>query len=92
MAWGPVVTWFWKLREPCLSQTPEGPSYQNSGGDNSQNTRPELLGGLVSARTPSARAHRSPSSDSWTCADASADKRSSDSWDVGLGLCVRVQQ
>ncbi|KAB1262142.1 ADP-ribosylation factor GTPase-activating protein 1 [Camelus dromedarius] len=66
---------------PLILILPEGQSYQNSGGDNSQNTIDQSFWEAFGTTDP-AKAHRSPSSDSWTCADASADKRSSDSWDV----------
>lgn len=70
------------LRGPSLSRPPEGQSHQNSVGDHSQSSPfdPGFWEAFGSADP--AKAHRSPSSDSWTCADASADRRSSDSWDV----------
>lgn len=53
---------------------PDGQGYQSSAVDQS-------FWETFGSNDP-AKAHRSPSSDSWTCADASAEKRSSDSWDV----------
>uniref|UniRef100_A0A8C2P2K0 Arf-GAP domain-containing protein n=1 Tax=Capra hircus TaxID=9925 RepID=A0A8C2P2K0_CAPHI len=79
--WRDVTTFFSGRAEDSSDRPPEGPSYQNSGGDNSQNTLDQSFWEAFGSADP-ARAHRSPSSDSWTCADASADKRSSDSWDV----------
>ncbi|XP_055400461.1 ADP-ribosylation factor GTPase-activating protein 1 isoform X7 [Bubalus kerabau] len=79
--WRDVTTFFSGRAEGSSDRPPEGPSYQNSGGDNSQNTLDQSFWESFGSTDP-ARAHRSPSSDSWTCADASADKRSSDSWDV----------
>lgn len=68
--------------EDSSDRPPEGQSHQNSGGDHSQSSPfdPGFWEAFGSADP--AKAHRSPSSDSWTCADASADRRSSDSWDV----------
>lgn len=56
-------------------------SSQNSGGDGAQGTALDqsFWETFGSPEPPKAK---SPSSDSWTCADASAEKRSSDSWDV----------
>lgn len=67
---------------PSLSpRPPEGQSCRSSGGDNPQNAVDQSFWETFGSADP-ARGHRSPSSDSWTCADASAEKRSSDSWDV----------
>ncbi|XP_072800673.1 ADP-ribosylation factor GTPase-activating protein 1 isoform X4 [Vicugna pacos] len=79
--WRDVTTFFSGKVEDASDRLPEGQSYQNSGGDNSQNTIDQSFWEAFGTADP-AKAHRSPSSDSWTCADASADKRSSDSWDV----------
>ncbi|XP_032317459.1 ADP-ribosylation factor GTPase-activating protein 1 isoform X7 [Camelus ferus] len=79
--WRDVTTFFSGKVEDTSDRLPEGQSYQNSGGDNSQNTIDQSFWEAFGTADP-AKAHRSPSSDSWTCADASADKRSSDSWDV----------
>nr|XP_008251647.1 ADP-ribosylation factor GTPase-activating protein 1 isoform X4 [Oryctolagus cuniculus] len=56
-------------------------SSQNSGGDSAQGSALDqsFWETFGSPEPPKAK---SPSSDSWTCADASAEKRSSDSWDV----------
>lgn len=60
----------------------EGQSYQNSGGDHALNRTVDQSFWETFGSAESTKGHRSPSSDSWTCADASAEKRSSDSWDV----------
>lgn len=70
------------FRAPLFLRPLEDQSYQNSGGDNSQNSAIDQSFWETFGSTDPAKAHRSPSSDSWTCADALAEKRSSDSWDV----------
>lgn len=60
----------------------EGQSYQNSGGDHALNRTVDQSFWETFGSAESTKGHRSPSSDSWTCADTSAEKRSSDSWDV----------
>ncbi|KAM8775810.1 ADP-ribosylation factor GTPase-activating protein 1 isoform 1-T1 [Rhynchonycteris naso] len=80
--WRDVTTFFSGRAEDPLDRPPEGQSYQNSGGDNSQNSAIDPSFWETFGGSDPAQAHRSPSSDSWTCADASAEKRSSDSWDV----------
>uniref|UniRef100_A0A8C5VMH2 ADP-ribosylation factor GTPase-activating protein 1 n=1 Tax=Microcebus murinus TaxID=30608 RepID=A0A8C5VMH2_MICMU len=61
---------------------PEGHGYQSSGGDNSQSsTIDQSFWESFGSAEPS-KARKSPSSDSWTCADTSAERRSSDSWEV----------
>ncbi|XP_035865914.1 ADP-ribosylation factor GTPase-activating protein 1 isoform X2 [Phyllostomus discolor] len=72
--WRDVTTFFSGREEDPPDRPLEGQSYQNSAVDRSFW---ETFG-----NADPAKAHRSPSSDSWTCADASAEKRSSDSWDV----------
>ncbi|XP_048205697.1 ADP-ribosylation factor GTPase-activating protein 1 isoform X3 [Perognathus longimembris pacificus] len=79
--WRDVTTFFSGKAEDPLDRPPEGQSYQNSGGDNLQNSALdqsfwETFGNAEPAKT------KSPSSESWTCADASTGRRSSDSWDV----------
>lgn len=66
--WGPLQ------QLPLSPRPPDGQSYQNSTIDQS-------FWEAFGSADPR-KAHRSPSSDSWTCADASAEKRSSDSWDM----------
>ncbi|XP_070342358.1 ADP-ribosylation factor GTPase-activating protein 1 isoform X12 [Equus asinus] len=80
--WRDVTTFFSGRAEDPSDRPPEGQSYQNSGGDNCQNSSIDQSFWETFGSADPSRAHRSPSSDSWTCADASAEKRSSDSWDV----------
>ncbi|XP_036179489.1 ADP-ribosylation factor GTPase-activating protein 1 isoform X8 [Myotis myotis] len=80
--WRDVTTFFSGRAEDPADRPLEDQSYQNSGGDNSQNSTVDQSFWEAFGSTDPAKAHRSPSSDSWTCADASAEKRSSDSWDV----------
>ncbi|VFV43668.1 adp-ribosylation factor [Lynx pardinus] len=79
--WRDVTTFFSGRTEDPSDRPPEGQSYRSGGGDNPQNTVDQSFWETFGSADP-ARGHRSPSSDSWTCADASAEKRSSDSWDV----------
>ncbi|KAM5218550.1 ADP-ribosylation factor GTPase-activating protein 1 isoform 9-T9 [Hipposideros larvatus] len=72
--WRDVTTFFSGKADGSSDRLPEGQGYQSSSVDQSFW---ETFG-----NADPAKAHRSPSSDSWTCADASAEKRSSDSWDV----------
>lgn len=72
--WRDVTTFFSGRAEDPADRPLEGQSRQNSGGDQS-------FWETFGSADPT-KGHRSPSSDSWTCADASAEKRSSDSWDV----------
>ncbi|XP_036862373.1 ADP-ribosylation factor GTPase-activating protein 1 isoform X3 [Manis javanica] len=71
--WRDVTTLF-SGRAEDSDRPPDGQSYQNSTIDQS-------FWEAFGSADPR-KAHRSPSSDSWTCADASAEKRSSDSWDM----------
>ncbi|KAL6031809.1 hypothetical protein STEG23_030785 [Scotinomys teguina] len=79
--WRDVTTFFSGKAEDTSERPLEGHSYQNSSGDNSQNSTIEqsFWETFGSAEPPKAK---SPSSDSWTYADASTGRRSSDSWDV----------
>ncbi|XP_028629849.1 ADP-ribosylation factor GTPase-activating protein 1 isoform X2 [Grammomys surdaster] len=86
--WRDVTTFFSGKAEDTSDRPLEGHSYQNSSGDNSQNSNIDqsFWETFGSAEPPKAK---SPSSDSWTCADASTGRRSSDSWDVwGSGCSV----
>ncbi|ELV11336.1 ADP-ribosylation factor GTPase-activating protein 1 [Tupaia chinensis] len=64
------------------SRPPEGHSYQNSSGDGFQSSTIDQSFWETFGSTEPPKARRSPSSDSWTCADASTDRRSSGSWEV----------
>lgn len=79
--WRDVTTFFSGKAEDTSDRPIEGHSYQNSSGDNSQNSTIDqsFWETFGSAEPPKAK---SPSSDSWTYADASTGRRSSDSWDV----------
>ncbi|KAJ8779138.1 hypothetical protein J1605_012989 [Eschrichtius robustus] len=79
--WRDVATFFSGRAEDPLDRAPEGRSCQNSGGDSSHGTTDRNFWETFGSTDP-ARAHRSPSGNSWTCADPSADKRSSDGWDA----------
>ncbi|XP_013000075.1 ADP-ribosylation factor GTPase-activating protein 1 isoform X6 [Cavia porcellus] len=79
--WRDVTTFFSGKAEEPSDRPVEGQSYQNSGRDDFQNNTIdqsfwETFGSAEPSKT------KSPSSDSWTCADASTGRRSSDSWDV----------
>ncbi|XP_059975816.1 ADP-ribosylation factor GTPase-activating protein 1 isoform X1 [Mesoplodon densirostris] len=83
--WRDVTTFLSGRAEDPLDRAPEGRSCPNSGGDSSHSTTDRDFWEAFGSTDP-ARAHRSPSSNSWTCADPSGDKRSSDGWDAwGLG-------
>ncbi|XP_073931222.1 ADP-ribosylation factor GTPase-activating protein 1 isoform X8 [Castor canadensis] len=79
--WRDVTTFFSGKADDPSDRPLEGHSYQNSGGDNIQNSTIDqsFWETFGSAEPPKAK---SPSNDSWTCADASTGRRSSDSWDV----------
>ncbi|XP_029077184.1 ADP-ribosylation factor GTPase-activating protein 1 isoform X2 [Monodon monoceros] len=79
--WRDVTTFFSGRAEDPLDRAPEGRSCQNSSGDSSHGTTDRNFWEAFGSSDP-AGAHRSPSGNSWTCADPSADKRSSDGWDV----------
>ncbi|XP_044118625.1 ADP-ribosylation factor GTPase-activating protein 1 isoform X6 [Neovison vison] len=80
--WRDVTTFFSGRAEDPSDRPLEGQSYQNSGGDHALNRTVDQSFWETFGSAESTKGHRSPSSDSWTCADTSAEKRSSDSWDV----------
>uniref|UniRef100_A0A8C3YM40 ADP-ribosylation factor GTPase-activating protein 1 n=1 Tax=Catagonus wagneri TaxID=51154 RepID=A0A8C3YM40_9CETA len=80
--WRDVTTFFSGRTEDSEDRPPEGQSQRSSGGDPSQNSTFDHSFWEAFGSADPAKARRSPSSNSWTCADASAAKRSSDSWDV----------
>ncbi|XP_022350138.1 ADP-ribosylation factor GTPase-activating protein 1 isoform X2 [Enhydra lutris kenyoni] len=80
--WRDVTAFFSGRAEDPSDRPLEGQSYQNSGGDHALNRTVDQSFWETFGNAESTKGHRSPSSDSWTCADASAEKRSSDSWDV----------
>uniref|UniRef100_A0A2K6GRY3 ARF GTPase activating protein 1 n=1 Tax=Propithecus coquereli TaxID=379532 RepID=A0A2K6GRY3_PROCO len=80
--WRDVTTFFSGKAEDPSDGPPEGHGYQSSGGDNSQSsTIDQSFWESFGSAEPS-KARKSPSSDSWTCADTSTERRSSDSWEV----------
>ncbi|XP_013362928.1 PREDICTED: ADP-ribosylation factor GTPase-activating protein 1 isoform X12 [Chinchilla lanigera] len=79
--WRDVTTFFSGKTDEHSDRPMESQSYQNSSGDNFQNnTIDQSFWETFGSSEPSKA--KSPSSDSWTCADASTGRRSSDSWDV----------
>uniref|UniRef100_A0A8I3X840 ARF GTPase activating protein 1 n=1 Tax=Callithrix jacchus TaxID=9483 RepID=A0A8I3X840_CALJA len=80
--WRDVTTFFSGKAEGPLDSPSEGHSYQNSGPDHFQNSSIDQSFWETFGSTESAKARKSPSSDSWTCADTSTERRSSDSWEV----------
>ncbi|KGL73679.1 ADP-ribosylation factor GTPase-activating protein 1, partial [Tinamus guttatus] len=60
----------------------EGHSYQNSGGEGYQNSAVDQSFWETFGNSDAPKAHKSPSSESWTYVDNSTEKKSSDSWDV----------
>ncbi|XP_062951161.1 ADP-ribosylation factor GTPase-activating protein 1 isoform X3 [Cynocephalus volans] len=80
--WRDVTTFFSGKAEDPSDRPPESHSYQNSGEDNFQNSTMGQSFWETFGSTEPPRAVKSPSSDSWTCADTSTEKRSSDSWEV----------
>ncbi|XP_076973569.1 ADP-ribosylation factor GTPase-activating protein 1 isoform X2 [Tamandua tetradactyla] len=80
--WRDVTTFFsGKVDDPSF-RPPEGSGYQNSGGDSFQNSAVDQSFWDTFGSSEPPRARQSPSSDSWTCADNSTGRKSSDSWDV----------
>ncbi|XP_006896942.1 PREDICTED: ADP-ribosylation factor GTPase-activating protein 1 [Elephantulus edwardii] len=80
--WRDVTTFFsGKAEEPC-DRPPEGSGYQNSSGDHVQGSAMDQSFWETFGSAEAPRTRQSPSSSSWTCADNSTERRSSDSWDV----------
>uniref|UniRef100_H3AXE9 ARF GTPase activating protein 1 n=1 Tax=Latimeria chalumnae TaxID=7897 RepID=H3AXE9_LATCH len=93
--WKEVTSLFSGKTEESSDRPPTGEGYQNSEGGY-QNSRGGGGGGGGSYQdggvskdfwetfgaSNGTRAKKSPSTDSWTCADNSTGKKSSDSWDV----------
>ncbi|XP_037667804.1 ADP-ribosylation factor GTPase-activating protein 1 isoform X6 [Choloepus didactylus] len=80
--WRDVTTFFSGKADDPSFQPPEGGSYQNSGRDNFQNSTIDQSFWETFGSSEPPKARQSPSSDSWTCADNSTGRKSSDSWDV----------
>ncbi|XP_049725401.1 ADP-ribosylation factor GTPase-activating protein 1 isoform X2 [Elephas maximus indicus] len=80
--WRDMTTFFSGKTEEPSDSTPEGVGYQNSSGDHVQGStiNQSFWETFGSASAP--RARQSPSSGSWTGVDNSAERKSSDSWDI----------
>ncbi|OXB78477.1 UNVERIFIED_CONTAM: hypothetical protein H355_007507 [Colinus virginianus] len=81
--WRDVTTFFsGKPDDHSESRPAEGDSYQNSGGEGYQNSAVDQSFWETFGNSDPLKAHKSPSSESWTYVDNSTEKKSSDSWDV----------
>ncbi|XP_074066562.1 ADP-ribosylation factor GTPase-activating protein 1 isoform X2 [Macrotis lagotis] len=80
--WRDVTTFFSGKTDQPSERPPEGDSYQNSGGGHYQNSAIDQNFWETFGNSDIPKTHKSPSSDSWTYADNSTEKKSSDSWDV----------
>ncbi|KAL4690622.1 hypothetical protein H8957_003727 [Semnopithecus entellus] len=80
--WRDATTFFSGKAEGPLDSPSEGHSYQNSGLDHLQNSTIDQSFWETFGSAEPTKARKSPSSDSWTCADTSTERRSSDSWEV----------
>ncbi|PNI36413.1 ARFGAP1 isoform 8, partial [Pan troglodytes] len=80
--WRDVTTFFSGKAEGPLDSPSEGHSYQNSCPDHFQNSNIDQSFWETFGSAEPTKTRKSPSSDSWTCADTSTERRSSDSWEV----------
>ncbi|XP_044517102.1 ADP-ribosylation factor GTPase-activating protein 1 isoform X1 [Gracilinanus agilis] len=80
--WKDVTTFFSGKTDEPSERPPEGDSYQNSGGGHYQNSAIDQNFWETFGNSDLPKTHKSPSSDSWTYADNSTEKKSSDSWDI----------
>ncbi|KAM8996776.1 ADP-ribosylation factor GTPase-activating protein 1 isoform 3-T3 [Ara ararauna] len=80
--WRDVTTFFSGKPDDNADRPPEGGSYQNSGGESYQNNAVDQSFWETFGNSDPPKAHKSPSSESWTYVDNSTEKKSSDSWDV----------
>ncbi|XP_031807620.1 ADP-ribosylation factor GTPase-activating protein 1 isoform X3 [Sarcophilus harrisii] len=80
--WRDVTTFFSGKTDEPSERPPEGDSYQNSGGGHYQNSAIDQNFWETFGNSELPKTHKSPSSDSWTYADNSTEKKSSDSWDI----------
>ncbi|XP_037257791.1 ADP-ribosylation factor GTPase-activating protein 1 isoform X15 [Falco rusticolus] len=81
--WRDVTTFFSGKPDDNSERRPaEGDSYQNSGGEGYQNNAVDQSFWETFGNSDPPKAHKSPSSESWTYVDNSTEKKSSDSWDV----------
>ncbi|XP_019365658.1 PREDICTED: ADP-ribosylation factor GTPase-activating protein 1 isoform X4 [Gavialis gangeticus] len=80
--WRDVTTFFSGKPDDHSERPAERDSYQNSGGEGYQNNSVDQSFWETFGNSDPPKAHKSPSSDSWTYVDNSTEKKSSDSWDV----------
>lgn len=80
--WRDVTAFFGGKAEDSPERPPMTDGYQNSGEDGYQNNTSGKTFWETFGSPDAAKAHQSPSSDSWTYADNSTEKKSSDSWDI----------
>ncbi|XP_064247104.1 ADP-ribosylation factor GTPase-activating protein 1 isoform X3 [Passer domesticus] len=80
--WRDVTTFFSGKADDNSDRPAEGDSYQNSGGEGYQNNAVDQSFWETFGTSDAPKAHKSPSSESWTYVDNSTEKKSSDSWDV----------
>ncbi|XP_027501691.1 ADP-ribosylation factor GTPase-activating protein 1 isoform X4 [Corapipo altera] len=80
--WRDVTTFFSGKPDDNSERPAEGDSYQNSGGEGYQNNTVDQSFWETFGNSDPPKAHKSPSSESWTYVDNSTEKKSSDSWDV----------
>uniref|UniRef100_A0A5F8H4R0 ADP-ribosylation factor GTPase-activating protein 1 n=1 Tax=Monodelphis domestica TaxID=13616 RepID=A0A5F8H4R0_MONDO len=80
--WKDVTTFFSGKTDEPSERPPEGDSYQNSGGGHYQNSAIDQNFWETFGNSDLPKTHKSPSSESWTYADNSTEKKSSDSWDI----------
>ncbi|XP_041576099.1 ADP-ribosylation factor GTPase-activating protein 1 isoform X9 [Taeniopygia guttata] len=80
--WRDVTTFFSGKADDNTDRPAEGDSYQNSGGEGYQNNAVDQSFWETFGNSDAPKAHKSPSSESWTYVDNSTEKKSSDSWDV----------
>ncbi|XP_065501885.1 ADP-ribosylation factor GTPase-activating protein 1 isoform X2 [Caloenas nicobarica] len=80
--WRDVTTFFSGKTDDNSERPAEANSYQNSGGEGYQNNAVDQSFWETFGNSDPPKAHKSPSSESWTYVDNSTEKKSSDSWDV----------
>ncbi|KAJ8259562.1 hypothetical protein GJAV_G00170860 [Gymnothorax javanicus] len=81
--WKDMTSFFSGKSEDSSDRTPTGESYQNMGESEGYQNSSEMGQDFWDSFGSGANAKpkKSPSTDSWTIADNSAEKKSSDSWD-----------
>ncbi|XP_032930770.1 ADP-ribosylation factor GTPase-activating protein 1 isoform X3 [Catharus ustulatus] len=80
--WRDVTTFFSGKPDDNSDRPAERDSYQNSGAEGYQNNAADQSFWENFGNSDPPKAHKSPSSESWTYVDNSTEKKSSDSWDV----------